>query len=216
MTKIERLLLALFLFPIFFSLHSCSSSTTSAKNLNAPRIIPALIPDGQYGRHRTRYLKPRYITIHSTQSYSRGADAQAHARMLQRGALKGSKNSLGYLTWHYTVDDHSIYQSLPDNEQGQHADYEGQGNRESIGIEMCENAGNSRTATVDRTATLVAYLMKKHDIPLNHVVGHNHWRQIRYSDHRDLGYKDCPNFLLENGKYGAKWNNFQRLIKSKL
>ena len=173
-----------------------------------PQVTEALIPKGSYGRHRVRRMNPRYITVHSTQNFSRGADARAHARMLQRGSLKGPNNSLGYVTWHYTVDDRSIYRSLPDNEQGQHADYEGAGNRYSIGIEMCENAGNSRSATLDRTARLVASLMHRHNIPLNRVVPHQHWRRIRYSDGRDLGNKNCPHYLLENGRPGRKWEGF--------
>ncbi|MGE9268614.1 MAG: peptidoglycan recognition protein family protein [Verrucomicrobiales bacterium] len=216
MWKSLRALLPLSLLALLLLPTACSTSGPSSAHLNKPRITPAFIPDGRYGRHRTRHMKPRYITIHSTQSYSRGADALAHARMLQRGALTASKNSLGYLTWHYTVDESSIYQSLPDHEQGQHADYEGRGNRQSIGIEMCENAGNSREATLERTARLTAYLMKKHNIPLRRVVGHNHWRRIRYADGRDLGHKNCPHFLLDNGKYGAKWAAFKRRIQKYL
>ena len=159
-------------------------------------------------------MRPRYITVHSTQNFSRYGTALAHARMLQRGALKGRKNSLGYLTWHYSVDSNSIHQSLPDNEQGQHADYDGPGNRYSIGIEMCENAGGSRSATVNRTAELIAYLMDKHDIPLSRVVPHQHWRMIRYSDGRDLGQKNCPHFLLDNGKPGSRWRSFLKKVAS--
>jgi len=198
---------------------SCGSGTGGAIGggtgslTRAPAITEALIPKGSFGRHRTRFMSPDYITIHSTQSYSAGADARAHARMLQRGALKGSKNSLGYITWHFSVDDHSVYQSLPTNEQGQHADYEGLGNRKSIGIEMCENRGNSRAKTLDRTARLTAALMRKHGIPLKNVVPHQHWRMIRYSDGRDLGHKNCPNFLMTNGKPGAKWRGFLDQIK---
>ena len=33
---------------------------------------------------------------------------------------------------------------MPTNEQGEHADFDGPGNRYSIGIEMCENRGNNR------------------------------------------------------------------------
>lgn len=198
---------------LIFVLAGCSTRSTGGRS-SAGQITQALIPKGKYGRHRIRKMRPRYITVHSTQSYSRGADALAHARMLQRGALKGRKNSLGYIAWHYTVDDYSIYQSLPDNEQGQHADYEGTGNRSSIGIEMCENAGNSRARTVDKTAKLVAYLMRKHRIPLDHVVPHQHWRMIRYSDGRDLGHKNCPHFLMDNGKPGPKWQAFLRKVKS--
>ena len=134
--------------------------------------------------------------------------------MLRLGKLRGRKNSLGYVTWHYTVDQNSIYQSLPDNDQGQHADYEGKGNRYSIGIEMCENRGNSRARTMEQTAKLVANLMHRHHIPLSRVVPHQHWRMIRYADGRDLGHKNCPHFLLENGKPGRKWRAFLRKIKS--
>lgn len=177
-------------------------------------ITQAYIPKGKHGRWRTRSMRPRYITVHSTQNYSRGAGARTHAESLRNGALKGRKNSLGYITWHYTVDDHSIYQTLPDNEQGQHADYEGAGNRSSIGIEMCENSDNNRARTVEKTAQLVAYLMRKHRIPLDRVVPHQHWRMIRYADGRDLGHKNCPHFLMDNGKPGAKWQAFLRKVNS--
>jgi len=192
---------------------SCGGAGDSPHSSSAPAIIKDYIPDGLHGRHRTRRMNPKYITIHSTQNYSAGADARAHSSMLKRGALKSRNNSLGYLTWHFSVDAHSIYQSLPTNEQGQHADYEGLGNRKSIGIEMCQNRGNSMEATMERTARLSAYLMKRHRIPLKNVVPHQHWRQIRYSDQRDLGHKNCPNFLMTNGKPGAKWEAFKNRIK---
>lgn len=191
-----------------------SSSTSSSARRASLGIVESYIPRGSYGRHRVRRMNPRYITVHSTQNFSRGADARAHARMLSTGRLKGPNNSLGYITWHYTVDEDSIYQSLPDREEGQHADYEGRGNRSSIGIEMCENRGNSRRRTVDRTARLVAHLMHAHNIPLSRVVPHQHWRRIRYSDGRDLGHKNCPHFLLDNGRPGSKWRAFLAKVKS--
>ena len=201
-------------------LFSCSgpplappSSKFAASGL---KINQALIPEGRFGRHRTRWMRPTHITIHSTQNFGRGAGARTHARLLQRGGLTSRHNSLGYLTWHFTVDDHSIYQSLPTNEQGQHADYEGKGNRRSIGIEMCENRGNSRTATLDLTARLTAELMRRHNIPLRRVVPHQHWRRIRYSDRRDMGQKNCPRFLLHKGKPGAKWRAFLARVKRHL
>ncbi len=182
--------------------------------LAAPRITQALIPRGRYGRHRIRGMQPRYITIHSTQNYSTGAGAYAHANLQLRGALRSSHNSLGYLSWHYTVDDHSIYQSLPDNEQGQHADYEGPGNRYSLGIEMCQNRDNSRNRTVDQTARLTAYLMARHNIPLRNVVPHQHWKRIRYDDRQNMGPKDCPNFLLDHGQPGAQWRDFLAKVRT--
>ena len=81
-------------------------------------------------------MRPTYITIHATENFAAAANARAHASMLASGSLVAHHNSLGYLSWHFTVDDHSVWQSLPCNEQGQHADYEGEGNAKSIGIEM--------------------------------------------------------------------------------
>ncbi|MFT6864036.1 MAG: N-acetylmuramoyl-L-alanine amidase [Akkermansiaceae bacterium] len=183
---------------------------------SALKITKALIPEGRYGRRKTRNIRPRYITIHSTQNYGSGADARTHARLLQRGGLKSQNNSLGYLTWHFTVDAKSVYQSLPTNERGQHADYEGKGNRKSVGIEMCEHRGNSRAATLDRTARLTAELMRRYHIPASHVVPHQHWRRIRFSDGKNLGRKNCPHFLMTNGKPGAKWQAFIKLVTSYL
>jgi N-acetylmuramoyl-L-alanine amidase len=180
------------------------------------QITQALIPEGRYGRHKTRFMRPRYITIHSTQNFGQGAGARAHARLLQRGTLTSRHNSLGYLTWHFTVDDLSIYQSLPTNEQGQHADYEGTGNRKSIGIEICENRGNSRTATLELTAKLTAEMMRRHGIPLSNVVPHQHWERIRYSDGRNLGHKNCPHFLMTKGKPGKKWEAFLKRVERHL
>ena len=112
------------------------------------------------------------------------------------------------------MDDHSIYQTLPTNETGEHADYEGQGNRSSIGIEMCVNRGNNLDSTIDRTAQLTARLMRQYDIPLDHVVPHMHWRMIRYSDGRDLGFKKCPRILLDGGRLGPKWSAFMAKVSS--
>ena len=121
---------------------------------------------------------------------------------------KGRHNAIGYVGWHFTLDDHSIYQSLPTNERGEHADYDGPGNRSSIGIEMCENRGNDRARTLDKTARLTAWLLNEHGIPTSHVVPHMHWRMIRHDDRRDLGHKLCPHFLLDRGRLGPKWQAF--------
>ena len=175
-----------------------------------------MIPEGRHARHIGRKIRPRYITIHSTQNRASSAGARMHGVALFHGRLKSKNNSLGYLSWHYTVDQSNIYQHLPDNEEGQHADYDGQGNRSSIGIEMCENAGNSREATLDRTARLTAYLMRLYRVPLDNVVPHQHWRRIRYSDNKDLGHKNCPHFLMDGGEPGVKWEAFRDRIRKYL
>ncbi len=185
---------------------------TLARNAPALGIHVDLIPEGKYGRHVKRPMRPRFITVHSTQTYGSSANAATMARALRNGNLTATHNLLGYLTWHFSVDQGSVYQSLPLNERGEHADYEGQGNKESIGIEMCENRGNSIPATVDRTAKLCAVLMAEYGIPLQNIVPHYHWEQIRPRTGKNLGHKNCPHFLMDNGKPGAKWQGFLRKV----
>ena len=163
------------------------------------------IPPGRVGRWKKRRLNPRYITIHSTQNPD--GDAYDHALALKRGALRG-RNRTGYLTWHFTVQDNIAIQHLPTNEQGEHADFDGPGNNYSIGIEMCEHRGNDLGATIDRTARLTAYLMKRHGISLRNVVPHYHWPR-RGSKPAN---KNCPHFLLDNGRPGRKWSWFLRKV----
>ena len=158
-------------------------------------------------------MHPTFITIHSTDNTSRSADALHHALAMNKG-LRSRHNRTGFLTWHFTVDDHSIYQTLPTNETGEHADYEGEGNMSSIGVEMCVNRGNDLGSTIDRTAQLTAKLMGQYNIPLDNVVPHMHWRMIRYNDGRDLGFKKCPRILLDGGGLGPKWSAFMAKVSS--
>lgn len=170
------------------------------------------IPRGTHARKIYRPMIPRYITIHSTQNYT--GDAYSHARALNNGALRATKrkggNRIGYLAWHFTVQDNVAIQHIPTREQGEHADFDGPGNNYSVGIEMCEHRGNNRGETLERTAKLAAYLMKQHNIPISHVVPHYYWPRYGTSPL----YKDCPHFLLDNGRPGAKWGWFLGRIKA--
>ncbi len=181
--------------------HSKISAKQLSQSVNLRR---SYIPRGRYGRRKHRPMKPGYITIHSTQNYS--GDAWAHAKALRRGALRGG--TIGYLCWHFTVQDDVVVQHIPTSERGEHADFDGPGNRGSIAIEMCEHRGNNQAQTIDRTARLTASLMYYHNIPLSHVVPHYHWPRKGYSP----AHKNCPHFLLENGRPGATWAWFKNRV----
>ncbi|MES2981721.1 MAG: N-acetylmuramoyl-L-alanine amidase [Verrucomicrobiota bacterium] len=171
------------------------------------RLKVDMVPRGTHGRRVVRPMRPRYITIHSTQNYSAGAEK--HSLALKRGALRAPKrrggNRIGYLIWHFTVDQGLAIQHMPTSEQGEHADFDGPGNRYSIGIEMCEERGSNKQATVERTAKLTAILMKKNGIPLKNVVPHYHWPRRGTSQL----HKNCPHFLMDDGRPGKKWRWFQ-------
>ena len=200
---------------------SSKNQTTSIKAWTGPlspahlyreiKVVKKFIPKGRYGRKYKRTMKPRYITVHSTQNYN--GDAWDHARALAKGKLRAPKrrngNRIGYLTWHFTVQEDVVIQHLPTIEQGEHADFNGPGNNYSIGIEMCEHRGNSRQSTLDRTAKLCASLMHQYKIPLKNVVPHQHWpRKGTKQEH-----KNCPHYLMTNGRPGKKWSQFLRSVK---
>lgn len=180
---------------------------SASRMMRDVRLKVDLVPKGTHGRRVVRPMNPRYITIHSTQNYTAGAER--HSLALKRGALRSPKrrggNRIGYLIWHFTVDEKLAIQHLPTSEQGEHADFDGPGNRYSIGIEMCEERGSDIRATVDRTAKLTAVLMKNKGIPLKNVVPHYHWPRRGKSP----ANKNCPHFLLDNGRPGRKWKAFQ-------
>lgn len=118
------------------------------------------------------------ITIHETGNYAQGADAAAHASWLKSDDAEDKR-----ISYHYTVDDHSIVQHLPDSEMAYHAGdgADGPGNTTTIGIEICVNKGGDFERAKANAASLVRLLMAEHGFPLDKVVQHNHWSG-----------KDCP------------------------
>jgi N-acetylmuramoyl-L-alanine amidase len=180
--------------------------------LQEVRLRQDFIPAGKYGRVKYRPMYPRYITIHSTQNYT--GDAFDHARALKAGALRATKrpggNRIGFLAWHFTVQDNLAIQHIPTREQGEHADFDGKGNNFSVGIEMCEHRGNSLPQTIERTAKLTAFLMKEYNIPLSNVVPHWYWPRRGISQ----PHKNCPHFLMDNGRPGRHWAWFLRRVKA--
>ncbi len=163
----------------------------------AVQIIQDFIPSGR--RNRPGYkLTPKYITIHDTANTQAGADAKAHAAYLKKNPPASEAS------WHFTVDDKVIYQHLPLNENGWHAGdgANGPGNRQSIGIEICENRDGNRAAAEANAAWLVAKLLKDYGLGLD-----------RVKQHYDWSGKNCPR-VLRGRKDG--WKNFLAAVEAHL
>lgn len=135
-----------------------------------------LIPAGASNRPGTP-ITPTFITIHNTSNPAPGADARMHARY-----VKGSDARARKVSWHFTVDDARCIKHLPTNEKGWHA---GPGNSQSVGIEVCEQAGIDLEAALDRAGLLTAVLMYALDVPRERIVPHQRWTG-----------KDCPHQVL--------------------
>jgi N-acetylmuramoyl-L-alanine amidase len=194
----------------FFSF-GCSSPDYRASGLSGVRVV--LLPPNVHGRLVARTMRPRYITIHSTQDME--ATAATYARYLIVKGKKSRNNPRfgrsGWVVWHFSVDDREAVEHLLPTEQGDHADYGGLGDRQSIGIEICEFRDRRRqAAAIDRAARLTAELANRYDIPTRNIVPHMHWPRW------DFKYgKPCPRILLERDRrapggwrLGAKWRAF--------
>jgi len=156
-------------------------------------IVQDFIPVGNSNRPG-RKLTPTAITIHNTDNDSKGANAAAHAKY-QKGADARKRQ----VSWHFTVDDKNVFQSLPTNEVGFHAGTS-EGNRSSLGIEICMNADLDVPAAYKRAALLTAVLAFQNKIRVpGQIVQHNHWSG-----------KNCPRILRAkpNG-----WEDFLDQVK---
>lgn len=137
--------------------------------------------------------KIKYIVIHDTGNTDKGADAEAHFTLHNRGDRGASA--------HYFVDDKQILRIIKDEDRSW-AVGDGRGkygitNENSLNIEMCINSDGDFNKTYLNTLRLTKYLMEKYNIPLENVVRHY-----------DASRKLCPNVFKENN--WEKWNIFKK------
>lgn len=155
-----------------------------------------MIPYGAPGRPGMR-RQVKYVVIHETANEAQSANAHNHTQYLSQ--VQDTDTS-----WHYTVDDHEIWQQLPDEEVGWHAGDQQTpdgGNMCGIGVELCVNAGGDFTRTMQNGAKLTAYLLLKHDLDISAV------RQ-----HCDFSGKDCPHYIRSEGR----WEEFLQMVRQEM
>jgi N-acetylmuramoyl-L-alanine amidase len=161
-----------------------------------PVINKKLCPDGLKNNPNKKMSKVEYITIHTTANYAPTATAKNHAAY-QYGGSGGTRTSR-----HYMVDANEIWQSFEDDRVCWHAG-DVVGNETSVGVEICVNDKTAFRAACDKAAWLVAELLKKHGLGLEHVVQHYKWSG-----------KNCP-AELRSGEWGVNWPDFRACIHNR-
>lgn len=169
-------------------------------SLSAPKIIKMI---SKYNNSSRKGNSIKYIVIHYTGNTTDTARANANY------FATGNRNASA----HYFVDKSSIYQSVEDSMAAWHVGVNyGSGNlfgkctnRNSIGIEMCSDAGMIASATYKRTVELTRYLMKKYGIPASRVVRHY-----------DVCSKRCPGWKGWIPTNETKWKQFLKDIQGKI
>lgn len=140
---------------------------------------------------------PQYIVVHNTDNFASGADASAHARAQHNGNLSTSVH-------YYTDDKGMVYQAASHGRGCWHVgvNYGGRlfgtvNNRNSIGVEMCVQAGYDFQKAFGNTVELIRLLMAETGIPAERVV-----------QHYDVCAKNCPSQIRGKGM----WEELKRLI----
>lgn len=154
----------------------------------------------QMSNIRRKLSDIKYIVIHYTGNYSKGANARAHKKYLDGATRYGSA--------HFFVDDEQIIQTVGDSKvawsvgdnQGHGRYLNGCNNRNSISIEMCVNSDSDQEKTYKNVLELTKNLMKRFNIDADHVCRHY-----------DVSRKDCPHNFRENN--WALWWQFKEEIK---
>lgn len=144
---------------------------------------------------------PRCIVVHNTDNFRAGADARTHAEAQHNGELSN-------MSAHYYVDDgETAYQAAPHSRGCWHVgvNYGGNnlfgryGNRSSIGVEMCVQAGYNYEKAFQNTVAVVKEIMRETGIPASRVYRHY-----------DICSKHCPSQIMNKGD----WERFKKAISS--
>ncbi|HDX9637113.1 peptidoglycan recognition protein family protein [Bacillus cereus group sp. MYBK108-2] len=140
-----------------------------------------LVDPSKYGIKCPNTMTPEFITVHNTYN-----DASAENEI---SYMIGNNNSVSF---HVAVDDKEAVQGIPFDRNAWHAgDGNGNGNRKSIGVEICYSlsGGDRYYKAEDNAAIVIAQLMKQFNIPISNVRTHKSWSG-----------KHCPHRMLDEGR----------------
>ena len=151
-------------------------------NIPGVKFVVDIIPQGRKRRPGIK-MSPQFITIHNT-----GCD-KVPADNFRRVQLDKTQDV--EVSWHFTVDEHTIIQHLPITEVAWHAGNRN-GNYTSYGIETCERDGAEEVVI-----KFVAELLKCHG-----------WATSRVRSHKSWSGKQCPWKILPH------WDTFIKNISN--
>ncbi len=142
--------------------------------------------------------RPKYIVIHETDNYSKGAGARRHAEAQASGDLSTSV--------HYYAGDDGVYQAAEHTDGTYSIGVEyggGHGvkdatNRNTVNIEICVNVDGDYTKARANAVGLVKHLIQAAGIPADRVIRHY-----------DAKGKYCPRKMMDDL---SLWEDFKRQV----
>lgn len=165
------------------------------------KVEKKLLPNSLAGKsYKKVNMKVEWIVVHNTGGANTVSSPYNHFAGGSGGANTATQ---------YAVDDKTILQMLEDNwscthcgpvVKGNYGADRGAGNSNSIGIEVCDGPKLDKNKAVELTIELTRYLCKKHNVPYDNVIQHNH-----------VSGKDCPQWIRANNK----WEYIKQQIKKR-
>ncbi|MCU4733416.1 N-acetylmuramoyl-L-alanine amidase [Bacillus cereus] len=169
-------------------------------------IRKKLVDPSKYSTKCPYTMNPEFITVHNTYN---DATAENEVSYMIRNDNQ--------VSFHIAVDDKEAVQGIPLERNAWHCgDGGGNGNRKSIGVEICYSlsGGDRYYKAEDNTAIVVAQLMKQYNIPISKVRTHQSWSG-KYCPHRMLAEERWNSFIerVQNA-YNGGGNNMKWTMKS--
>lgn len=167
-----------------------------------PAVRVRYLPEGA-DNNPGYVLNPEKVTVHETDNFEPGSDAEAHAEYLLEGAVSVPAS------WHGTVDDSEIWLHLSFLRAAYHAGDgdNGPGNRTSLAFEVCSFL-HSNPARWERTLWNLAWLRTQVSTIFPQLqdssttVQHNFWTRRPAAIPKGEGpHKDCPISIRHDGAW---------------
>lgn len=142
--------------------------------------------------------RPKYIVVHETDNYAKGAGARRHAGAQAAGHLSMSVHYYAGSDGIYQAANHSDGTWSVGREYGGNHSIKDATNRNTINIEICVNEDGDYAKARANAIELVKYLIQSAGIPAERVIRHY-----------DAKGKHCPRKMMDNPEL---WEDFKKQI----
>ncbi len=168
----------------------------------AIKVKQMLVSSSKYSIKCPYNMNAEYITFHNTYN-----DASAE------NEIKYMIGNNAEVSYHFAVDDKEVVQGLPLNRNAWHTgdSGKGDGNRKSIGVEVCysKSGGEKYKKAEELAIKFIAQLLHERGWGVDRVKTHKHWTEIGVKKGYSSYVKNCPHRVLDEGRWNQVLNRIQ-------
>ncbi|MFS0657334.1 N-acetylmuramoyl-L-alanine amidase [Niallia alba] len=170
------------------------------------KVKEMLVSSSKYNIKCPYSMDAEYITFHNTAN-----DAAAENEIKY---MIGNNSEVSY---HFAVDDKEVVQGIPLNRNAWHTgdSGKGDGNRKSIGVEVCySKSGGEKYEKAEALAIkFIAQLLHERNWGVDRVRTHKSWTEIGVKKGYSSYVKNCPHRVLDAGRWDDVLNAIEKELK---